>query len=281
MVRDGKPLGVVVPRPFSKSLWVQDASRPGGWRELALPATVAADPLVWQDGLLVPGADARVYLIDPITGRSRAEPFVPQFDRDRQGTWLAPVRLDPETVILADDVGRVRRIVLKTTPVPRLASEVEKSLDSRIIAEPATTGGAVLVATADGRVRSLAARDLSPIGAWALDAAIAGEPEGLGDGGLAMDRAGGILAFGRDGQKTWSIKLGAEVTGAPQVVGRSIVILTSDGVLHLRARSDGAPLDRRALGILPAGGPITAGRDAMIPVAPGTVRPLALELLAQ
>ncbi len=244
LVRDGKSMSVVVPRPYSRSLWVQDASRPGGWRELALPAAVAADPLVWQDGVLVPGADARVYLIDPITGRSRAEPFVPQFDRDRQGTWLAPVLLDRETVILADDVGRVRRLVLKTTPVPRLASEVEKSLDSRIIAEPATTGGAVLVATADGRVRSLAARDLSPVGAWALDASVAGHPVGLGDGGLAMDRAGGILAFGRDGQKTWSIKLGAEVAGAPHVVGRSLVILTSDGVLHLRARSDGAPLDR-------------------------------------
>jgi outer membrane protein assembly factor BamB len=279
--RDGKPLSVIVPRPFSKSLWVQDASRPGGWRELSLPAAVAADPLVWQDGVLVPGADARVYLIDPITGRSRAEPFVPQFDRDRQGTWLAPVLLDRETVILADDVGRVRRLVLKTTPVPRLAAEVEKPLDSRIVVEPATTGGAVIVATADGRVRSLAARDLSPVGAWPLDASIAGKPVGLGDGGLAMDRAGDIVAFGRDGQKTWSIKLGSEVTGAPQVVGRSIVILTSDGVLHLRARSDGAPLDRRALGILPAGGPIAAGRDAMIPVAPGTVRPLALELLAQ
>ena len=202
---------------------------------------MAADPVAWQGGILVPGADARVYLIDPATGRSRAEPFVPRFDRDHQGTWLAPTLLDPETIILADDVGRVRRIGLKTTPVPRLASEAEKALDSRIVADPATTGAAVLIATADGRVRSLTARDLSPIGAWALDASLAGNPVGLADGGLAMDRAGGIVAFGPDGQKSWSIKLGAEVAGAPQVVGRSIVILTSDGVLHVRARSDGRP----------------------------------------
>jgi outer membrane protein assembly factor BamB len=279
--RDGKPLSVVVPRPYSKELWVQDAARPGGWRDLTLPAAVAADPVVWQEGLVVPGADARVYLIDPLTGRSLAEPFVPRFDRDRQGTWLAPTILDRDTVILADDVGRVRRLVRKTTPVPRLTSEAERALDSRIVAEPAATGGAVLVATADGRVRSLAARDLSPVGSWVLDASVAGKPVGLGDGGLVMDRAGGVLAFGRDGQKTWSIKLGAEVAGAPQVVGRSLVILTSDGVLHLRARSDGAPMDRRALGILPAGGPIATGRDAMIPVAPGTIRPVALELLGQ
>jgi outer membrane protein assembly factor BamB len=274
--RDGQSRSIVVPRPYSRSLWVQDASRPGGWREVPLPASLAADPVVWQGGVLIPGADGRVYLIDPATGRSVAEPFVPQFDRDNQGTWLAPAVLDPETVIVADDVGRVRRLVVKTTPVPRLAGDPERALDSRIVANPATTGAAVLVATADGRVRSLAARDLSPIGAWPLDASIAGQPVGLGDGGLAMDRAGNVLAFGRDGQKAWAIKLGAEVVGAPRVVGQSVVILTSDGVLHLRARADGAPVDRRPLGVLPAGGPIASGAHAMIPVAPGTVRPMAL-----
>ena len=201
---------------------------------------------------------------------------MPRFDRDHQGSWLAPAVLDRDTVILADDVGRVRRLVLKTTPVPRLTVEAERALDSRIVADPATTGAAVLVATADGRVRSLAARDLSPIGAWPLDASIAGRPVGLGDGGLAMDRAGGILAFGRDGQQTWSIKLGAEIVGAPEALGRSLAILTSDGVLHLRDRSDGAPVDRRPLGVLPAGGPVAIGDGAMIPVAAGTVRPMAL-----
>jgi outer membrane protein assembly factor BamB len=271
-----KPSQVVAPRPYSKSLWVQDPSRPGGWREVSLPASLAADPVAWQGGVLVPGADGRVYLIDPATGRSLAEPFVPQFDRDNQGTWLAPSVLDPETVILADDVGRVRRLVVKPTPVPRLAVEAEKTLDGRIVTSPATTGAAALVATADGRVRSLAARDLSPVGAWPLDASIAGPPVALSDGGLAMDRAGNVIAFGRDGQKSWAIKLGAEVVGAPRVVGPSLVILTSDGVLHLRARGDGAPVDRRPLDVLPAGGPIATGTNAVIPVAPGTVRPMAL-----
>ncbi len=274
--RDAQSRGIVVPRPYGKSLWVQDASRPGGWRELSLPASPAADPVAWQGGILIPGADGRVYIIDPVTGRSTAEPFVPQFDRDRQGNWLVPAIVDAETVILADDVGRVRRLALKTTPVPRLIVEVERALDSRIVSQPATTGAAVLVATADGRVRSLAAHDLSPVGAWPLGSSIAGQPVGLGDGGLVMDRAGDVLAFGRDGQKAWAIKLGAEVVGAPRVVGQSLVFLTSDGVLHLRARADGAPMDRRPLGVLPAGGPMAAGASTMIPVAPGTVRPMAL-----
>ena len=133
--------------------------------------------------------------------------------------------------------------------------EAEAALDSRIVGDPASTGDAVLVATADGRVRSLAARDLSPIGAWQLEASIAGQPVGLGDGGLVMDRAGGVMAFGRDGQESGRSSWGRRSSGLPQITGRSIAFLTSDGVLHLRARSDGAPLDRRTLGILPAGGP--------------------------
>ena len=274
--RDGKSLGVIVPRPFSRSLWVQDASKPEKWREETLPASVAAEPVVWQGGILVPGSDARVYLIEAETGRSLAEPYVPQFDRDRQGSWLGPAILDRDSVILADDVGRVRRLVLKTSPVPRLVAEIERTLDSRIVADPASTGTAVLVPTADGRIRSLAARDLSPVGAWPLEASIAGKPEGSGDGGLVMDRAGGLMAFGRDGQKSWSIHLGAEVVGA-RLIGTSLVALTSDGVLHVRARADGAERDRRPLAVLPAGGPIAAGRELMIPVAPGTFRPMALD----
>lgn len=187
--------------------------------------------------------------------------------------------LDRDTVALADDVGRVRRLALKTTPVPRLVAEAETPLDSRIISDPASTGSAVVLATADRQIRSLAARDLSPVGTWKLEAPIAGRLVSLGDGGLAMDRAGGVMAFGRDGQRIWAIKLGAEVVGPPQVIGRSLAFLTGDGVLHLRARSDGAPLDRRALGVLPAGGPLTTGREAMIAVAPGTICPLALETL--
>ncbi len=213
---------------------MQDPAARGGWREVGLPAAMGTQPVAWADAMLIPGADGRIYLIDPTTGLSQAEPYVPQFDRDRQGAWRVPAPLDHDTVFVADEVGRVRRLGLKMSPVPRLNVEAETTLDSRIVGDPASTGNAVLVATADRRVRSLAARDLSPVGAWQLDAPLAGQPVGLGDFGVVMDRAGSVLAFGRDGQRIWSIKLGAEVVGLPQITGRSIAFLTGDGVLHLR-----------------------------------------------
>ena len=270
------------PAVFARASGSRTPRGPAAGARSCCPRRWRPSPVAWQGGILVPGV-GRARLPDRPGHRPVARRAVRAAVRPRPPGDLARAGRSSiaETVILADDVGRVRRLVLKTTPVPRLVAEAERTLDSRIVADPATTGAAVLVATADGRVRSLAARDLSPIGAWPLDASIAGRPVGLGDGGLVMDRAGGVLAFGRDGQKTWSIKLGAEVVGCPALVGPSLVVLTSDGVLHVLARADGAERDRRPLGVLPAGGPIAAGPDAMIPVAPGTFRPMALDAVAR
>ena len=277
--RNRKPLTVIVPKPFGNTLWVQDSAARGGWRETRLPAPIAVDPIVWGDALLIPGADGRIYLIDPVTGLSRAEPYVPQFDRDRQGAWRIPIATDHDTAVVADEVGRVRRLGLKAGAVPRLNVEFETQLDSRIVSDLAFTGSAIIVATADKRVRALALRDLSSIGTWQLDAPISGRPVSLGDGGLVMDRTGGVMGFARDGQRIWSIKLGAEVVGTPQLINRAIAFLTGDGVFHLRARADGASLGHRPLGILPSGGLLATSREAIISIAPGTIRTLNLDTL--
>ena len=47
------------------------------------------------------------------------------------------------------------RVGLKKTPVPRLIGEREVTLDQKIIADPATTGIAVILVTADRKVRAL------------------------------------------------------------------------------------------------------------------------------
>jgi outer membrane protein assembly factor BamB len=271
----GKLIPVVVPEPGANLLWIRDPEKPGTWRKVGLPTVPAADPITLGNGVFIPGQDSRAYLIDPLTGRSRAEPFVPKFDRDRQGTWLSPARLDHDSVVLADDVGRVIRVTLKTAPVARLVGEAERVLDQRIIADPASTGNAVIVATADRHVRSLAARDLSPVGSWALDTPLAGPPIGIGETCFVMDRAGGVMAFGRDGQRLWSIKLDSAAIGRPVVVDQLIWFLTGGGKLHVRNLSDGQEREQIALGTLPSAGVVMAGKQELVPAAKGTLRPVA------
>jgi outer membrane protein assembly factor BamB len=270
----GKARWAVVPDGPAETIWMQDASKPQGWRQLALPSPLAAAPLFWAGGFFVAGRDMRAYFVDPATGRQKAEPFVPKFDRDRQGEWLSPARMDGENVALADQMGRVRRIALKTTPVPRLSNEAETTLDQRIVADPAATADAVIVATADRRIRSLAARDLSPVGSWPLGAPLAGRPVAFGDIGFAMDRSGGIIALSRDGKKLWTISLGAQVSSDPLVQGDLIWFLTSDGKLHIRSRADGRRIEELPLSILPAGGIYALQDRVAVAAGSATIRAL-------
>jgi hypothetical protein len=205
-----------------------------------------------------------------------AEPLVPVFNRERRGRWLSPVGLDATTFVLADDTGKVRRLALKQEPVPRLAVEVERLLDKSIIADPAAVSEAVILVTADQRVRSLAARDLSPVGSWPLGAPLVGHPVTAGDLAFVFEGAGGVVALGRDGHRLWTIKLDAVVSGVPVVREDSVWFLDRTGRLHCRRVSDGAPKEQLALGVLPSGGLLQAGKEMIVPCGRGTVRPVAL-----
>ncbi len=270
----GKTLSAVVPEERSNFFWAQDPAKAGGWKKIDLPVAMAARPISWEGGILVPGRDSRAYLIDPLTALARAEPFVPKFDRDHQGTWYAPAVLDREMVVLADDVGRVHRVALKPTPVPRLVGEAQAILPQKIIADPACTSEAVIVVTADSKVRALAVRDLSPIGSWQLEAPLASPPAGTADACFVLDKAGGVMALGRDGKRTWAIKLKSEVVGTPSIHDKSVWLLTKDGTLHARAIADGSEQFQRPLGFLPSGGLLVAGSRVLASAAAGTVRPL-------
>jgi hypothetical protein len=236
-------------------------------------------PLAWGSGLLIPGVDGRAYLLDPATARSKAEPLVPVFDRQRRGHWRTPVRLDENTAILADDAGRIRRLSLRKDPMPKLTAEAETLLDKAIIADPAATSQAVIAVTADRRVRALSTRDLSPLGAWPLAAPLAEDPVLSGGRVFVYDTAGGVMALGSEGRLLWSIKLDAVATGTPFLEDDRLWLADRDGHLHQRALSDGAAQRQLALRLLPAGGFIALGQTVLVSAARGSIAPVELGAL--
>ena len=274
---DPTPIDVIAPSSGGNSIWVRTDPKTAAWRVVELPATLAADPLPWGRDLLIPGADGRVYLIDPVTMQSKAEPLVPVFDRDRRGRWRAPVLLDPNSVILADDTGRVRRLSIKKEPVPRLTIDAETSLDKGLSAEIACTPSAVILATTDQKIRALSARDLSPVGTWPLDAPLSGQPVSMSKRCFVYDNGGGVMAFGEDGRRQWAIKLDAPAVGSPAIDKETVWLLDREGRLHGRSLADGAPRQRVDLGIFPAGGLLTVGSQSFAPVARGSLQAIELE----
>jgi outer membrane protein assembly factor BamB len=262
---------LVIPSRDADHILVREGTGP--MRTVNLPAPLAAAPLLWGSGLLIPGGDGRVYLIDPKTGASQAEPFVPPFDREHPIHWLAPARLDDETVALADDLGGVRRLALQSDGKPKLVVKSVVNLDVPLATDPVATADAIIVATADGRIRALAARDLSPLGAWPLDAPRALGPVVVSGHTFIADTAGKLLGLGPDGQRLWTIDLkGAPPSGLPIVREDSALILKRDGTLERRSLADGSELGRIPLGILPAGNLGLVGQEVIVPAAPGTVR---------
>ncbi|QEH33879.1 outer membrane biogenesis protein BamB [Aquisphaera giovannonii] len=275
----GDGIDVIAPDGGGASVWVHE---PGGgqgieaWRKVELPSSLASPPLAWEGNLLIPGADGRVYLIDPLSAESRAEPFVPVYDRDRRGRWLAPAPIDATTAILADDTGRVRRLALKAEPAPRLVVEAESLLDRGIVSDPAVTEGAAIVATSDAKVRALSIRDLSPVGSWPLAAPLVGRPVIVAGRCFVADAAGGVLALLADGRRAWSAQLDSPAIGEPIVEGDTVWFLERTGALQGRSLADGSPRRRMELDILPAGGLLQVGGRTLVPVARGTLRPVDL-----
>jgi outer membrane protein assembly factor BamB len=225
--------------------------------------------------LLIPGADGRVSLIDPHTGISAADPYVPPFDRSRPIRWKTPVAIEGEAVVLADSEATLRRIAVDKTSRPRVAITAELKLDKPLAADPASTGSSILIVTTDGRVRSLGSRDLGPQGSWALEAPRLVGPTVVADYSFVADSAGNVLAFAPDGRRIWSAKLRDTIAaGPPAILDQAVWFLGRDGSVQEFSLANGAARSRTVLELLPAGGPLAAGPELIIPCGAGTVRML-------
>ena len=267
---------VLVPSTAGSQMLVRQGAK---YRPIDLPSPLGARPVAWGPHVLVPGVDGRVYLIDPETGESAVDPFVPPFDRDHPYRWASPVLVEGDAVVLADREGRVRRLVKSDKPRPRLAVTGEASIGQAIVGEPASTGGAVLLATADGKIRSIAARDLSPAATVDLPAPRTSGPAAAGDHAFVADAAGNVFAFGGDGQKTWQARLHSAATDAPAIRGGSVWFATRAGSLEARSMADGSATERIPFGALPAGMPVVSGPRLVVPTGLSTLRAVADEHL--
>ena len=267
---------VVVPEPGASRVLVR--AGPGEFRPVELPAPLASAILALGKHLLVPGADGRLYLIDPKTGTSAADPYVPPFDRSRPIRWQAPVALENEAVALADSEGMIRRVTVDRTGRPRLTVTAELKLDRPIAADPASTGASVLIATTDGRIRSMASRDLGPQGSWALEAPRLFGPVMVADHAFVADSAGNVVAFAPDGRRLWSARLRDTIAaGPPALLDQSAWFLGRDGSVQRFSLKDGSPQSRIPLEFFPSGGLLAAGPDIVVPAGLGTVRVLDLK----
>lgn len=272
---------VIIPSPDSDSILVRQKLG-GDLQRIELPAPLGATPIAWGEDLFIPGGSGRAYLIDSGSGASRAEPFVPSFDRSKPTQWKMPVLLDGDGLALADASGRLRRFERPTSNRPRLSPSVEVNLTEAIVGQVATTGKALVVVTSDQKLRSLSARDFSPIGAWDLSAPVTQGPASIGGYVFLADASGTIHCLAADGRRLWAVQVSGPGLFLPPFLKEGMAsFLAQDGQVLVYKLDDGTLLDRVGLGVVPSGAPLTPGDSVVIPVGLGSLRTVRANALAE
>ncbi len=262
---------VVVPEPAASRILVRVGS--GEFRPVELPAPLSSPVLALGKDMVIPGADGRIYLIDPRTGASAADPYVPPFDRSKPIRWRTPIPVEGGAFVLADSEATLRRLAVDRTGRPRLVMTTQLKLDKPLAADPASTGASILAVTIDGKVRSLASRDIGPQGSWALDAPRLLGPVVVAEQAFVADSAGNVVAFAPDGRRIWSARMRDTIAaGPPAVLDQSAWFLGRDGSIQRFSMVDGSPQSCALLDILPAGGPLAVGPELALPTGRGSVR---------
>ncbi len=241
---DGKSAAVV---SRSNALIVLDSGRER-WRE-TLAAQVFTPPLVAGGRVFVLSADRSVSAYDATTGRrlwAQQRPGEPLVLR-QAGVLLAVgdtlvVGLSGRLVGLNPDNGSVRWEAPLASA--RGTNDVERLVE--LVGRTSRVGDSVCARSFQAAVGCVNTARGSVV--WTQPASGAEGVHGDTDALFGVESNGTVAAWRRsDGSRLWgSDRLKHRKLTAPLLLGRSVVIGDSTGVVHLLSRTDGAPLNRIA-----------------------------------
>ena len=241
---DGKSAAVV---SRSNALIVLDSGRER-WRE-TLAAQVFTPPLVAGGRVFVLSADRSVSAYDATTGRrlwAQQRPGEPLVLR-QAGVLLAVgdtlvVGLSGRLVGLNPDNGSVRWEAPLASA--RGTNDVERLVE--LVGRTSRVGDSVCARSFQAAVGCVNTAQGSVV--WTQPASGAEGVHGDADALFGVESNGTVAAWRRsDGSRLWgSDRLKHRKLTAPLLLGRSVVIGDSTGVVHLLSRTDGAPLNRIA-----------------------------------
>jgi outer membrane protein assembly factor BamB len=267
---DGRYAAVVTQ---SNELVTLDAGREI-WRQ-KLAALSFTAPLVAGARVFVLGADRSVSAFDAASGRklwSQARPGEPLVLR-QAGVLLAVadtlvVGLSGRLVGMNPQNGSSRWEV--PLAVPRGTNDVERLVD--IVAQVSRIGDSVCARAYQSMVGCVNAERGTLV--WNKPAAGAQGLHGDDQFVYGTESDGKVIAWRRnDGERAWdSDRLKLRGLTAPLVVGRSIAIGDSAGLVHLLSRTDGSPLNRLTTdGTAIAAAPVLVGDTLVVVTRSGGV----------
>ena len=181
---------------------------------LKLPDALGGPAAAFADGLLAPGREGRVVLLDPATGRERLAPFQPPLRGGEEFAWTAPVEIDDHHFVISDGRAKLYKVEIQDQPKPHLAASVEADLPVPIVSGLTVLDDRVYAAAQDGKLLAFRLPGLEPETPVPIEGNVTWGPARVGerlllatdrdrlvsigaDGSLAVDRCAGLRFPGR------------------------------------------------------------------------------------
>ncbi|MFM7593920.1 MAG: PQQ-binding-like beta-propeller repeat protein, partial [Isosphaeraceae bacterium] len=242
-------------------------------QEVKLPVETGIPPLLIDDMLVIAGLGGEVAIASAKDGSPVGQPFVPDYEKTSPWKWQSLIGLEDKSIVLADDSGRLIRLVIEGMPA-KLRQTSRVTLDGKFSGTLVSTGRAVLALMSGGSVVSLAGRDLSTQNTWTFPGAGTRLYPLGGAKALLCNPSGLIRLVDESGQTQVETRLAnAMPTGRPLLEGKELAWLGQNKQSELILWKTDDPEPRRT----PLGtwvqGPVFRGESGWLVVErPGVVR---------
>ena len=251
-------------------------------RTITLPLATSLPPVLLGKNLVVAGRGGEVAIASSDDGSPLGQPFVPDYEKTALWDWSGMVPLEDQAVVLADNTGRIVRLVLEQNP-PRLRQTARVVLEGKFSGTLLSTGRAILALMADGAVLSLAGRDLSTQTKWTFPGGGTRLLSLNEKQGMIFHPSGLIRLVDGSGQSEKEATLPSAMPMAEPLVHKNQIVWlsqTSQSELVVWPMADPAPrkfpLKTWVLGPL-----IIDGDDWVVVERPGVLRRIPPEILSQ
>jgi outer membrane protein assembly factor BamB len=231
-----------------------------------IAAGLACTPVRFQQGLLLPCTDGRIYLIDPASGQELARPAQPPLAPGSTVKWLQPSLLPGgNRFVAADDRRRLYVVEWQPSPEPHL--EVVETAEVEVeLVTPMVVAGEKILCGARGRsddsLVSFSLTELKQADELKLEGRIVWGPEVVGESTYVATDRGGLVCASADCRQVWQAPLAnAWPAGAPIADDLGLVIALDDGQVRRLDLKSGSPLGEFNLAQPLSGAPVPfAGR---------------------
>lgn len=250
-------------------------------RRMTLPVETSIPPLLMDDRLIIAGSGGEISLASAKDGSPLGQPFIPDYEKSAPWHWAAMVGLEDQSIVLADQTGRLIRLVMESDPL-RLRQSARAQLEGNFTGQLVSTGRAVLAGLSDGSVVSLAGRDLSVQATWRFPGAGTRTYTLNQTNAMICHPSGLIRLVDESGQtRTETQMTGAMPFGRPIMSQDTVLWLTQkkhSELIQWKMSEQGA--SRFSLKTWVMGPLIPDGDDWLVVERPGMVRKIPREALS-